>query len=186
MEKMDKADYYTNLAIAARNDAKAFSELYTYYFPRVYNFIFSRVRNVDIADEIISMSFEKVFLNLHTFDQNKASFSTWLFRITLNTLSDYFRRVNRRKEMPWNEEMIIEIGIAEGPDTRIIIDESKRDLLLALDQLSEKERRVIVLKYWSELSNKEIAKIENISETNVGVFLFRTIKKLKTIIEECL
>ena len=59
-----RSGYYNELAERARYDKEAFSELYDYFFPRVYNFIFAKVKNTEQADDIISITFEKVFVKL--------------------------------------------------------------------------------------------------------------------------
>ena len=63
MKQSDTKDiqYYNELALRAQTDQDAFSDLYEYFFPRVYNFLFSRVKNRDAADEIVSIAFEKMW-----------------------------------------------------------------------------------------------------------------------------
>ena len=79
-----RSGYYNELAERARYDKEAFSELYDYFFPRVYNFIFAKVKNTEQADDIISITFEKIFVKLGDYDSGKGAFSTWIFRIALN------------------------------------------------------------------------------------------------------
>ena len=95
--------HYNMLAVKAATDEEAFNELYRHFFPRVYNFIYARMKNVDEADDVVSMTFMKVYENLSKYDPNKAAFSTWLFRIASNSMLDYFRRTQSRGETEWEE-----------------------------------------------------------------------------------
>ena len=97
-EASNRPLYYNMLACRARTDAAAFSELYDYFFPRTYNFIYGRTKNRDAADEIISIVFEKLFLHLADYEAEKAAFSTWLFRIAQNAIHDFYRRQGARHE----------------------------------------------------------------------------------------
>ena len=62
-------------------------------------------------------------------------------------------------------------------------DEGDSQLLLALEKLNDRERRVVSLKYLTGISNKEIAELEDMTANNVGVVLHRALDKLKAILE---
>ncbi len=177
-EASNRPLYYNMLACRARTDAAAFSELYDYFFPRTYNFIYGRTKNRDAADEIISVVFEKLFLHLADYEAEKAAFSTWLFRIAQNAIHDFYRRQGARHETSW-EEFFDPGDSADGPEQQVLRREGNEELLRALDGLKEGERELIALKYWSGLSNKEIAVVTGRTENSVGVALHRAIGKLK-------
>ena len=70
------------------------------------------------------------------------------------------------------------------PESEAIQQEGNAELLTALDGLKERERHIVELKYFSGLSNQEIAALEGISAGNVGVILFRAIGNLKKILAD--
>lgn len=179
MEELRKNVYYNDLALRAVHDMAAFDELYNYYFPRVYNFLFARLKDAAAADDVISEVFFKVYKHLADYDCKKGSFSTWLFRIAVNQVTDYFRRQQRRKEDTWEDFFAPALPEQEQPEAKALAAEGSKELLTALEKLKERERRVIELKYWADLSNKEIAEVMGISPGNVGVILFRAIGNLK-------
>lgn len=171
------------LAVRAVNDIQAFSELYEYYFPRVYNYIFTRVGERDTTDDLTSQVFEKMVSKIGTYNPEYGSFSTWLFRIAQNTMVDYYRKnkknlislVDQEKEIPSNDSPIEEL---------MILDEDKKNLMNCLSSLSDRDRNIISLKFWSQLSNQEIAELVNESSNHVAVILYRAIKKLKILMME--
>ena len=72
----------------------------------------------------------------------------------------------------------------ERPEGQLLIKEGKSELLQAVGKLGEREQRIIELKFWGELSNKEIAETLDISAANVGVILFRAMGTLRKILGE--
>ena len=69
------------------------------------------------------------------------------------------------------------------PEQQVLSDEGDSQLLLAMEKLSDRERRVVSLKYLTGISNKEIAELESITANHVGVVLHRALDKLKKLLE---
>ena len=161
----------------------SFGEAYDYYFPRVYNYIFARIRDVNDADEIVSVVFEKAFSKIETFDRTQASFSTWLFSIAKNTIRNFLRMKKLRTfvELDESHEKFQDHSKMEE---KLITKEDNKLLLDALLKLGEREREVVSLKFWGTLTNKEIAKVTGMSGSNVGVILHRALKSMKSDIEQ--
>ncbi|HEX3011739.1 MAG TPA: sigma-70 family RNA polymerase sigma factor, partial [Syntrophomonadaceae bacterium] len=70
-----------------------------------------------------------------------------------------------------------------GPDDIVIFTEIQQQLLKAVSSLNQRERDIIALKFWVGLSNRNIAKLIGINESNTGVILFRTMRRLRLILE---
>ena len=175
-------EYYNELARRATTDEEAFEELYEYFFPRVYNFIFARLKNVADADDVTSTTFMKMNENLESYDPDKAAFSTWLFRIANNALIDSTRRHDKKNETEWDDLLDPAAPEHEEPEAVMMTGETNRELLAALDKLNERERRIIELKFWGELDSRAIAEILSMTEGNVRVTLHRALGKLKNIL----
>ena len=177
-------NYYNGLARRAVYDEDAFSELYEHFFPRVYNFIFARLKNPDAADDVVSITFMKMYENLSRYDPNKAAFSTWLFRIALNSMTDFFRRRESSQEAEWEDFFDPAAPEYQEPEAKVLAEEGSAELLKAIGTLTDKERRIVELKYFSGLGNKEIAEIMGITANNVGVVLHGALKKLRKKLED--
>ncbi len=175
-------NYYSLLAQRATTDEEAFEELYEYFFPRVYNFIYARLKNSADADDVVSITFMKMNENLESYDPARAAFSTWLFRIATNAIIDHTRRRDKSEETEWEEFFDPAAPDEEEPETQIIASETNRELLKALDKLSERERRIIELRYWGEQDTRTIAELLSMTDSNVRVTLHRALGKLKNIL----
>lgn len=174
--------HYSELARRATTDENAFAELYEYFFPRVYNFICARLKNVADADDVTSITFIKMTENLDRYEPAKASFSTWLFRIALNAIIDHTRRNNRNQETAWEDCFDPAASEHNEPEVAMLSAEIDRELLTAIDKLNERERRIIELKFWGDAVTRDIAELLNMTEGNVRVTLHRALGKLKNIL----
>lgn len=182
MQKELEIRKWNRLAREALEDEGAFGELYEHFFPKIYNLIYVRVKNVATADDIVSDVFLKMTQNLASYDESKAAFSTWLSRIAMRTLTDYYRWQSHRQNVEWDDVFSPAVDEKERPEGRYLADEGRRELLLALEKLGERERRIVELKFWGELSNKEIAQVLDMTPSNVGVVLHRTMGTLRGIL----
>lgn len=179
---MEEKDWNSIAQQAVRDDL-AFDELYEHFFPKIYNLIYVRVKNPATADDIVGDVFEKMVEHLASFDSTKSSFATWLSRIAMRTLTDYYRWQSYRQNVEWDDVFSPSVDEAERPEGKLLIKEGKRELLLALEKLSDREQRIIELKFWGDMSNKEIAEALDLSAANVGVILFRAMGTLRQLLE---
>jgi RNA polymerase sigma-70 factor (ECF subfamily) len=161
-------------------DPQAFAAIYDHYYPRIYNYTRSRIGNREDSEDITSLVFEKMFNRLDTFNRQKGSFAGWVFTIAHNAVSDHLRSMSRKRLLPL--EGIGELACTlPGPEDMYITGENNEELLAALRLLSDRERSLIGLKFWARLSNRSIAQIMDISESNVGVILHRSVRRLRSL-----
>lgn len=167
----------SQLAVQAISDPEAFAALYHRYFERIYNYIRCRVQNPDIADELTSQVFERIMHKLPTFRPQVGLFAAWLWTIVRNVVNDFFRQ--QKRAIFVNLDTVREIGAASPDLTDTIIEqETRAELLTALKSLSEREQDLLGLKYWADLSNKEIAIMMGLSEANVAIIAYRATRRL--------
>lgn len=177
---------HNELAIKASTDEQAFTELYELYIDLIFAFVMKRIGHKETAEDLVSEIFRKVFLNLNSYNPEKASFRTWIFRITNNTLIDYYR-VTRNPNKPENVDIDEVIGLSStevSPHDIVLSHEQQEYMRGCLGQLPPKQQSILQLKFYDGYSNQEIAEIMKISTSNVGVLIHRALKKTKTIIEQ--
>jgi RNA polymerase sigma-70 factor (ECF subfamily) len=166
-----------------RNAAETFAELYERYLPRVFRYISYQVGNMDLAEDLTSAVFEKVLTRLDSYRSDKAAFSTWLLTIARNTVIDYYR-VKSRKLTISIEETFEPASEEISPEEKVIRKEELKSLNAYLRELPQQEREIVSLKFGAELNNRQIAKILDLSESNVGTILYRVICKLRDKFKE--
>lgn len=159
-----------------------FIDVYETYFKRVYNYISYRINNHADTEDLVSQVFSRVIEKYDTYDPKRAVIEAWIIGIAKNVVMDYFRT---SQKMPTVELETVETYLDSGqtPDQILIRNEQNTDLMLALNELSERERNIVALKYGAELANTQIASVMKLSESNVGVILFRSLKRLRKILE---
>lgn len=157
-----------------------FSDFYKEYFPRVYNYVLYRIGNYHDTDDLTSQIMLKIYEKRSLYCSDKAPLYGWVFCIARNTLTDHYRQRGHNSCVPLEEkEDIIDAG--SGPEAVAVVNETRSHLHRALNSLNERERDIVVLKFCEGLTNREIAKATGLSESNIGVILFRTMKSLRTI-----
>lgn len=173
--------YWNNLAVAAISDAESFTELYEHFFPRVYKFILSKTTNADVADEIISRTFLKVYEHLKEYNPQKAAFSTWIFQIALNEMKMFWRKNNYlgEHEETWDENFNPAANEYEEPEQKILQAETENKIRTALEKLPERERKIIEMTYWLNYPPRKIAEILDLKPNTVSVILKRAKETLK-------
>lgn len=147
-------------------------QVYNEYYLKVRNYILSKINNFYEAQDICSNVFVKVYENLDKFDESKASMSTWIFTITRNTLTDYYRKNKIYEEL--NENIAIE---DEGES--ICNEENLNIMANALENIDERERDIILMHYYSNMTLKEIAEKMSISYAYVKILHQKALDELK-------
>jgi RNA polymerase sigma-70 factor, ECF subfamily len=161
-----------------------FTRLYESAVPRVYSFVRSQVPTVDVAQEIVSRVFMKVY-------RHRAKVPTdgtemiWVFRIARTTLIDYRRTDGRRQVVT-----VSATEMADAPDpvpnqeSSYAARESAALLLRVLGTLGDDDRMLIALKFAGQRTNREIAAILGLSDAAVSMRLLRTLRRLRDRLAE--
>jgi RNA polymerase sigma-70 factor (ECF subfamily) len=159
----------------------SFEEVYDGYFARIYNYIRYRVIDRGATDDLVSAVFEKVLDKYDSFDPARAPLEPWLFAIARNTLNDHFRRRKVRGSLSITDR---EENIASAESVEGAAQKSETDALLlaAVARLEDQERELIAMKFTLGMTNRDIAAQAGLGESNVGVILFRAMKKLRELL----
>lgn len=158
----------------AAGDTGVFEEIYQRFGERMKSVAWSHLGNVSDAEDAVQETFLKIHRAATTFT-GEASFSTWAYRILVNTCYDALRRRKRRVEET-NLDDAAETAVRTAPS----VDDTKRIALRRmLDELPEQRRAVFTLFEIEGLSHAEIAAILGISEGNSKWILFATKKELQ-------
>ena len=156
-------------------DFKAF---YNEHFDRVYRFVYFRVRNnEEVAQDLTSEIFMKALAHFAKYDPNQSQ-SAWIMTIARNHVINHWRD---QKEQVDLEDVQFTLSSGDAREKEVIEDD-KRRLRAALDQLTQKERELIELKYLQGYGFKDIASLTGKTTGASRVEAHRAMKKLKAIL----
>jgi len=184
-----KRDYVLLRRALDDNDQQAYAELMRLYRDSIYYMLFKIVKNSDDAEDLTLETFGKAFRYLDKYTPQYA-FSTWLFRIAVNNSLDYIRHKNKSPQCIDNDlyeddtQSLVDRLATESnfnPEQEVIEKQKVQMLHLAVEQLPEKYRKVVELRYFDDLSYEEIAQYLSISLSNVKIQLLRAKNMLSEI-----
>jgi len=162
--------------------AVAFAVFYEQYLPKIYQYMNYRVTDKYLAEDLTSVVFEKALTKFHQYNSEKAAISTWIFRIARNTLIDHFRARSREQTVPLDDNFDRPED-RNSPEETAIEEEESRMLKRCISKLAPHEQEIVTLKFSAEMTNRQIADLLGLSESNVGVILYRTVRKLRNEFE---
>ncbi len=171
-----------------KGDNNSFEKLLNRHKNKVFSFIFSKVKNRDLAEDIFQDTFVKVINSLQKGKYNEeGKFLPWMMRISHNLVIDYFRKSNKVKNIRSTDDFnifdILNNG-AKSQEDEMIRKRIYSDLNLLIDLLPIEQRDVIKFRYFEDKSFKEIAELTNVSiNTALGRMRYALIN-LRTISEE--
>ncbi len=155
------------------SEVLTYEQVYNEYHKKVMGYIRSKISNSYDAEDLLSTVFIKVFEKFETFDQSKASISTWVYTVARNTLIDYFRVRKVHEEI--SEEDIVEEDAYQG----ILDNETLEELAASLEKLPERERDLIILHYYKGLQLKEISIMMKMSYSNCKIVHNKALMRLR-------
>jgi RNA polymerase sigma-70 factor (ECF subfamily) len=161
-----------------KGDSQCFSQLVDMYASRCYGYFYRLTGNNDISDELLSELFVKLVEKIATY--KGGSFESWLFKIATNIFHDFLRSKQRRKKLLEVRKEQIESEFTEFKKSG---DEQIDKLQIQLKRLDADTRELIMLRFYSQLSFKEIAKMRSEPIGTTLAKLHRGLKKLREIME---
>lgn len=173
-----------NIERARNGDEDAFGLLVHAYHDRLMGLLMRYTRDPLVAQELAQQIWIKVWKSLPRF-KGRSSFFTWLYSIAVRTALDHFRKVKRRGEVEYMDEVEPEgsAGNSIRPDQEVMRSEFQQEFNQAMDCLPEKLRMVLVLRELEGLSYKEIATAVKCREGTVMSRLYNARKQMQQLLK---
>jgi RNA polymerase sigma-70 factor, ECF subfamily len=148
---------------------KLFTTIYNRYQKPVLHYIIEKIKNLDVAEEVCSKTFAKVYNNLDKFNDSKAVLSTWIYKVALNTLIDEIRSNSVDNKVLKVSDFVDQEGnetfqlIADDDSQQTMeADELKATIIASFRKLKPNYRRIAVLYFMNQKDYNEVAEICNV------------------------
>lgn len=165
-------------------DSNAWADLYRQFAPAVFRFCRRAMPSREDAEDATSEVFLKVRGKLDQYDASRP-FNAWLYRVAANQCWDLLRRRRVRQDMETGD---IETIPLEHPDPgqleRLLAERSAAQVRKGLEQLPNRTRMALTLRYYADMSYDEIAETLGVRRAFVGVLLLRARHQLRRVLEE--
>jgi RNA polymerase sigma-70 factor (ECF subfamily) len=161
----------------SKTDPNCFEPLYITYYEQMLKFVYKRVESFDDSKEIVSIVFTKALLNINKYKDQGFPFSSWLYRIAINEINQFYRDSKRMRAISLDERSIQNLASETYTEKNELLDNLKR----SLHYLSEDELLIIELRFFEERPFLEVAAILDITENNAKVKTYRILDKLRSI-----
>lgn len=168
----------------AKGDLAAFEQLVKRHQNRVYRLCYKLLGTDEDAWDVAQEVFIKIYSARETYVEN-AKFTTWLYRIANNASIDRIRQFKRSQKVVSMDDMTVEPELDQGrsPHEEAVLGELRGDVSDALAKLSERQRGMIVLKYYEGASIKEIADIFECATGTVKATLFQGLRNMRQLMQ---
>ncbi len=164
----------------SKTDPQCFEPLYVHYYPLILKFIYKRVEALDDCREITSIVFTKALANIKKYKDQGFPFSSWLYRIAINEITQFYRDSKKMRAISIDERGIKSMAEETDSDKKELIAQLK----IALKHLTEEELQIIELRYFEERPFIEVGQILGITENNAKVKTYRALDKLKAVYQK--
>lgn len=156
-------DEYVLIGLCQDGDRQAFEVLFNLYRDDVFRFSYLVVRDASLAQDVVQEAFLKVFRSIGKF-QFRSSFKSWLYRVAVNEAITLLRRRKVKEELDPSPDMQRTQPATSAardwqPEEAVLESEERAALRWAIGQLDPVHRSVVVLKYFHEFSDTEIATV---------------------------
>lgn len=179
------------VARVLQGDKNAFRPIVERYQNRIFAMVVGMVRDEAEARDLVQNAFIKAYQSLDTFRLD-SSFYTWLYRIAMNLAIDSCRKRRRRKTGSFDEAVaardedgeMLELHHTDGPAEALQRKELRQRIFAAMEELTEEQREVLLLREVEGLSYAEISESMGIPEGTVMSRLFYARKKMQGLLRE--
>jgi RNA polymerase sigma-70 factor (ECF subfamily) len=162
-------------------DAGALGELYDQYAPLIYAYLYRRVHDAQLAEDLTSEVFVRVLQAIQSEQFWHTSFRGWLYRIAHNLVVDHYRKQPPAPMLALDERLV---AVQGDPDSALAEKLSRQGLLAAISQLTPDQQQVLVLRFGEQLAAREVAEVMDKSVGAVEALQHRALAALRRILKE--
>ena len=164
------------ISLSKQGDPEALASLYACYVERITRYVYSRVTDHQLAEDITSRIFLKMLEKLDTYQVGQSPVIAWLYRMAHNAVIDHYRM--KRTFVSLEDLHQAEAKQEDGIEEKLELQIKSQQLRAALQVLTEEQQRVLILKFIDGLSTREIARQLGKQPGSVRSLQMRALQKL--------
>lgn len=170
------------MEVLPSNVSVTFDAFYAEYSQQVLRYLEKKMRSQEDAEDLTADVFEYCYRKFHTFDPARASIKTWLYMIVNSRYKNYLRDHRCFEDVDDYRDLV---ASDDTPmEQAVEVEEERQILARVLQMLPERQRKIVILKYFSDMTSGQIAERLGMTESNVRVQLFRAMKQLQELLKE--
>ena len=192
MDKLKQMADDALVTLYLEGNNSAFDVLLNRHKDRLFNYIFFIVRSKEVAEDIFQETFVKAIVTLQQGRYtNDGKFAAWITRIAHNLGIDQFR-IERNENTVSNDEteydLLNDSILSEGTiENRMVNEQVLKDVRMLVDELPDCQREVVFMRYYQDLSFKDIAEITGVSiNTALGRMRYAILNMRRIAAEKCI
>lgn len=159
-----------------------FEEIFTRYWNRVVGYIHRKIEDLTEAEDLAEDVFLYAYDHYAQYDPQKSSAATWLYLIVNSRLKNYYRDRRSYADLDALENVLFESG--DEMEKAVWLEQLRANLKRALEALPERQREVVEMRYFQEMTHEQIAQALHTTTGNTRVLLSRALDKLKDLYRE--
>ena len=157
-----------------------YADIMNKYHNEIFKYVYNMINNYEDTEDLLQEIFFKIFKNLKKFDENKASFRTWVYRVAKNHVLNYLnssKYKNNLKTIVYEDK----INSSEEDIEEKVINNEKINKIIAImkEKLSNKHFKIMHLYYFSNLTVKEISETLEIPDKTIYKAIKSSVEKIK-------
>lgn len=186
-QELTRAEEVELVRRALKRDQDAFGELVTRYEKSLFNVVYGVVGDIELARDVTQEAFLRAYRFLAKYE-TRFRFSTWLFRIGVNLGISKLRRA-RLENDAFSASGVAEHGLLGesgpgDPAEKVMVRERTSHLMVAIRELSERYRTILLMRYRDGMSCRDIGRELGLSANSVSIILHRSKMKLREVMGE--
>lgn len=166
---------------AQKGDVEAFEKIYDFYVPKIFRFVFLKIGEKELAEDITSETFIKFWKYIQGNVLHKESAEPILYKIARNMVIDFYRKKEIITESLDAEKIEVISDKSMNYLERMINREEIEEMMQSLRQIRDEYQEIIILRFVEDLTIQEISQITGKSEGSVRVLSHRALKALENV-----
>lgn len=177
-------EQYLIKKVKNKGDKVAANKLINIYYKQIYVYVFKQVNDKEVSMDLTQEIFISMLKSIDGYEEKKASFKTWIYKIASNKIIDYYRSKYYKYStliVELENESIINLHNVES---EFLLKEDAREIMDIINRFESDIQQILRLKIFGDMTFREIGEALYISESTVKTKYYSSVRKIKRLLKE--